>query len=78
MAGDDDKNPAAGEKPVVPAAGAKASRKYTWPGKTPRNPAIANIYGSVRIKPWAMTDAEIDTLLLSRPDLARLWTVTKS
>ncbi len=74
MAGDDDKNPAAGEKPVAPTPPAKAARKYTWTGKTPRNPAIANIYGSVRIKPWAMTDAEIDTLLLSRPDLARLWT----
>lgn len=51
-----------------------ADRKYTWHGITPRNPATYNQYGNVRIRPWAMTDDEIDACIRQYPDLARLWT----
>jgi len=27
----------------------------------------------MKIKPWAMTDAEVEKLISKRPDLARLW-----
>ena len=73
---DDKITPAAGDKPAV-GSGPKG-RKYTFKGIAPRNPKVSNIYGNVKIKPWAMTDEEIDALLKRVPELARLWTVTSA
>ena len=67
-----DKATPAVEKPAVVKA---AGRKYTYKGKKQINPAVFNQYGSVKIKPWSMTDAEIDACIKKHPDLARLWTV---
>jgi hypothetical protein len=52
---------------------ATKGRKYIWTGIKPRNPALYNQYGSVKIKPWAMSDEEIDALLKRHPELGRLW-----
>lgn len=68
----------ADEDKKVEAAKAPAektpARKYIWNGIRPKNPALFNDYGGgAKIKPWSMTDAEIDALLATRPDLGRLW-----
>jgi hypothetical protein len=58
--------------PVTPTPKA-GERKYSWSGIQPKNPDIYNLYGNVKLKPWSMTDAEIDKCIELHPDLARLW-----
>jgi hypothetical protein len=60
-----------GTPPVVPPA--PKGRKYTYLGKAYANPKVKLTIGSITLRPWAMTDEEIDKLLTKQPQLARLW-----
>jgi hypothetical protein len=62
-----DANQNAPKKKVPPG------RKYSWGGIVPKNPKIINQYGNVKIRPWSMTDDEIDAVIKKHPELARLW-----
>lgn len=54
-------------------AAKKPTRRYKWNGITPKDPKIFNQYGTAKIRPWSMTDDEIDALIKRHPDLVRLW-----
>lgn len=63
---------------VIPKAKARPPvRKYLWHGMQPTDPRIYNDYGGVKIRPWSMTDDEIDKLLLTHPHLRRLWQLSE-
>ena len=63
------------EKLTPPEVKAPKGRKYTYLGKRYLDPKVVNDYNGVRIRPWDMTDEDIDKLLATRPDLKRLWRV---
>lgn len=70
MADDKEKVPTEATTSSPPKTG---GRKYVYLGKVPTNTNAVLQLDTVRIKPWSMTDDEIDKLLARRPDLARLW-----
>ena len=59
----------------APPPPAPKGRKYTYLGKPVSNPKVVMHADNIKIKPWSMTDDQIDKLLSHRPDLARLWKV---
>lgn len=55
-----------------------AQPRYKYNGREMKNPRVYNRYGSLKLRPWAMTDEEIDAVLIKRPDLKHLWTVIEA
>ena len=64
----------AGSKAATESKELTRPRRYKWHGIEPRNPKVFNLYGTLKLRPWAMNDEEIDATIKLRPDLARLWT----
>lgn len=63
--------------PIDQGEEAPPARRHLWEGIRPKNPAVYNLYGALKLRPWAMTDDEIDALLRTRPDLGYLWKVAQ-
>lgn len=70
-------NPEQTLKPTQPIdvepKGKAKERKYLYKGKVHKNPKVFLLAGNRKIRPWSMTDDEIDKLLITAPQLAKLW-----
>ena len=66
------------EKEIVAKAEEKPKARYKYEGVKPKDEKIFNLYGThgaanIKLRPWAMTDEEIDAVIARYPHLARLW-----
>lgn len=57
--------------PVTPAK--SGTRRFTYDGKVPANKKKVLLVGHEQIKPWEMTDEQIEAFIKRHPGQADIW-----